>query len=210
VPTEVVARRPPSIPGLIGLVTGIVCLVVLSATPVQAQGPALSPELERVRTALEKYHDPYVAVRDGYFSTVGCVYYPRPGGTGQVAYSAGGMGIHFLNPQLIGPAPDPLRPQILIYEPDGDKFRLVAAEWFIPLATGIKERPALFGQPFDGPMEGHEPLLPKALHHYDLHVWLWKENPSGLFSATNPSVTCGGYGYSLGADAPHFVPHPRP
>jgi hypothetical protein len=100
-----------------------------------------------------------------------------------------------------------MRPPILIYEPDGDKLRLVAAEWFIPLATGIKERPSVFGRAFDGPMEGHEPLLPKVLHHYDLHVWLWKENPAGLFSPTNPGVTCTGYGYSLAEDAPHVVPH---
>lgn len=63
------------------------------------------------------------------------------------------------------PVPDPQRPQILIYEPVGDNLQLVAAEWFIPLATGIKERPSIFGQPFDGPMGGHHPLLPTDLHH---------------------------------------------
>jgi hypothetical protein len=173
----------------------------------RAERPAVSPELEKVRAALDKYHDPYVAIRDGYLSTVGCVHYPRPGGHGRIPYPAGGMGIHFVNPQLVGPVPDPMRPAILLYEPDGDKLRLVAAEWFIPLATGIKERPSVFGKPFDGPMEGHEPLLPQALHHYDLHVWLWKENPAGLFSPTNPRVTCGGYGYSLAEEAPPVVPH---
>ena len=71
-------------------------------------------------------------------------------------------------------------------EPDGDKLQLIAAEWLIPLATGIKERPSVFGRPFDGPMHGHEPLMPKDLHHYDLHVWLWKENPAGLFSPPIP------------------------
>jgi hypothetical protein len=188
------------------LLAGIGCVLVLTSSG-RAQGPALPPELERVRAALEKYQDPYVAVRDGYFSTVGCVHYPQPGGAGQVPYVAGGMGIHFLNPQLVGPVPDPMRPAILIYEPDGDKLRLIAAEWFIPLATGVKERPSVFGRPFDGPMEGHEPLLPKGLHHYDLHVWLWKENPAGLFSPTNPRVTCAGYGHALAEHAPHVVPH---
>ena len=150
----------------------------------QRPGPrtALPPELQKVRAALDKYQDPYVAVRDGYLSTVGCVHYPKPGGAGRVAYPAGAMGIHFLNAQLIGPVPDPMRPPILVYEPSGDTLKLVAAEWLIPLATGIKERPTLFGKPFEGPMMGHEPLMPAGLHHYDLHVWLWKENPSGLFS----------------------------
>lgn len=191
------------------LLAGIGCVLAFTSSG-RAQGPALPPELERVRAALEKYQDPYVAVRDGYFSTVGCVHYPQPGGAGQVPYVAGGMGIHFLNPQLVGPVPDPMRPAILIYEPDGDKLRLIAAEWFIPLATGVKERPSVFGRPFDGPMEGHEPLLPKGLHHYDLHVWLWKENPAGLFSPTNPRVTCAGYGQSLAEHAPHVVPHAHP
>jgi hypothetical protein len=141
----------------LALLLGLGCVLGWASSG-HAQGPALPPELERARAALEKYQDPYVAVRDGYFSTVGCVHYPHPGGTGRVPYPAGGMGIHFLNPQLIGPAPDPMRPPILVYEPDGDKLRLVAAEWFIPLATGIAERPVVFGQPFDGPMEGHETI----------------------------------------------------
>ena len=37
--------------------------------------------------------------------------------------------------------------------------------------------------PFDGPMLGHEPGMPI---HYDLHAWLWKQNPSGMFARWNP------------------------
>jgi hypothetical protein len=156
----------------------------------------LPQELVSVRQALEKYQDPIVAVRDGYFSTLGCVEYPT-----------GGMGIHFLNPAHIGPVPDPLHPQILVYEPVGDRLVLVAAEWFIPLATGVKEHPVLFGQRFDGPMEGHEPLLPAALHHYDLHVWLFKPNPAGVFHAVNPHVQCPKTGYTFMEHPPKSVPH---
>lgn len=185
--------------------------MLVAAPGVRAQAPELPPELQKVRAALEKYQDPYVAVRDGYFSTLGCVEYPKAGGgPGRLPYPAGGMGIHFLNPRLIGPVPDPMRPTILLYAPDGDKLRLVGAEWFIPLATGIKDRPQLFGRPFDGPMEGHEPLLPQDLHHYDLHVWLWVPSPGGLFSPTNPNVKCGKYGYTLSEEAPKVVPHPKP
>ena len=46
---------------------------------------------------------------------------------------------------------------------------------------------SLFGVPFDGPMLGHEPGMPK---HYDLHVWLYERNPAGLFAAWNPRVHC--------------------
>jgi hypothetical protein len=203
------AGRSFSVVGVI-LLTVAAFSVGLPAPADQAQAPALSPELERVRAAMAKYEDPVVAIHDGYFSTLGCIEFPRPAAPGHLPYPAGGMGIHFLNPQLIGPVPDPMRPQILLYEPVGDKLRLVGVEWFIPLATGVKDRPSIFGQPFDGPMEGHHPLLPAALHHYDLHVWLFKANPAGLFSPTNPSVTCGAYGYSFKEDAPRFVPHPKP
>jgi hypothetical protein len=198
-------RHAPILALLLGLGAVLACPVTG-----RAERPALPPELEQVRTALEKYQDPYVAVRDGYLSTVGCVYYRRPGGPGRVPYPAGGMGIHFVNVQLIGPTPDPMRPPILLYEPRGGKLRLVGAEWFVPLATGVKERPTLFGRPFDGPMEGHEPLLPQSLHHYDLHVWLWRANPQGLFSPTNPEVRCDGYDHALEEEAPHVVPHAKP
>jgi len=157
-----------------------------AAAQAESLAPKLSPELSAVRDSLAKYRDPVAAVRDGYFSTLGCV-----------RYANGGMGVHFLNPALIAPEIDPARPQILVYEPVGDRLELVAAEWFVPLATGVKQRPTLFGRGFDGPMAGHEPLMPEALHHYDLHVWLFKENPAGLFAATNPDVTCEGYAYDF-------------
>lgn len=107
-----------------------------------------------MRAALDKYRDPIVAVHDGYLSTLGCIEFPDAGAPGEVPYKAGGMGIHFFNGRLIGSELDPLRPQVLIYELDGDKLRLVAAEWFVPLSTGVKERPRLFGHPFGGPMAG--------------------------------------------------------
>src|SRR3954466_10483668 len=40
-----------------------------------ATAPGLTPELERVRSALDKYRDPIRAVHDGYFSSVGCIEY---------------------------------------------------------------------------------------------------------------------------------------
>ena len=167
----------------------------------------VSPELAKVRAALEKYQDPIVAVHDGYFSTLGCVEFPVKGAPGEVPYPAGGMGVHFFNVGLIGPETDPMKPQVLVYEPRGDKLVLVAAEWFVPLSTGIKERPKLFGQPFDGPMEGHHPLMPSAMSHYDLHVWLWKDNPAGMFSPTNPSLKCPKTGYTFQEKAPRIVTH---
>ena len=175
---------------LLAIAVAAAVLVALSP-PLLAQGAKkLAPELQRARDALDKYKDPIVAVHDGYWSTVGCVNFPKPGGHGTVPYKAGGMGVHFVNFALIGKPLDPLKPQILVYEPVGGKLQLVAAEWFVPLSPEVKERPRLFDQPFDGPMEGHHPLMPTALNHYDLHVWLWKDNPHGMFAPTNPNVKC--------------------
>lgn len=189
-----------------GALRSLAALLVAGALALGAAGsaaagsdawPELPPELAQVREALAKYQDPYVAVRDGYFSTVGCVVYPD-----------GAMGVHFINPQLIAPEPDPMKPQILIYEPGEDgELTLVGVEWFIPLATGVKERPEIFGVPFEGPMAGHEPLMPSELHHYDLHVWLFRENPKGLFHTVNPNVTCPDGPYRLPEEPPERVPH---
>ena len=119
----------------VALVGMIVATTVAHAQTKQTGQPSLPANLAATRAALDKYQDPVAAVRDGYFSTVGCVDYPKGNeGHGQMAYKPGGMGVHFLNPALIGPTLDSLRPQILIYEPVGNRLRLVAAEWFVPTA----------------------------------------------------------------------------
>ena len=96
----------------------------------------------------------------------------------------------FLNPGNIGPKLDPAKPQVLIYEPVGDKLVLTAAEWFVPVAVAGGTAPSIFGQTLAGPMDGHEPIMPASLRHYDLHVWLWKDNPRGVFTSTNAAVKC--------------------
>jgi hypothetical protein len=169
----------------------------------------LTPELTAARAGLEKYRDPVRAVHDGYMSLLGCIEYPRGAKEGSMQYAAGGMGVHFLNPQNLGPTLDPAKPQVLIYEPSGDSLKLVAAEWFMPAQLAGDTPPSIFGRALDGPMEGHKPLMPTGLHHYDLHVWLWKPNPAGLFSPTNPAVTCPNRAYTIREDAPGAVSHEK-
>jgi hypothetical protein len=79
---------------------------------------------------------------------------------------------------------------VLIYEPVGGKLKLVAAEWFMPVAVAGDKAPSILGQTLSGPMAGHEPIMPAELRHYDLHVWLWKNNPKGVFTSTNAAVKC--------------------
>jgi hypothetical protein len=193
------------------VVVMVAILTSWSHLPIAAQAQSgssvgLSPELEHARTALDKYKDPVAAVHDGYLSTVACVEYLKGShAEGMMHYAPGGMGVHFLNLQFIGPTLDPAKPQVLIYQPDGDRLRLAAAEWFVPVQAAGKTRPAIFGQELQGPMEGHVPVQPKGLHHYDLHVWLWKNNPAGTFSPTNPDVKCPKAGYSFAETAPKLV-----
>jgi hypothetical protein len=191
----------------IGIGLGAAGVVALTAQSANRATP-LPPDLAATRAALDKYRDPMQAIRDGYFSTVACIEY-RPAGKSaheHMQYKPGAMGVHFLNAANIGATLDSLKPQVLMYEPVGDKLVLVGAEWFVPVAVS-KDPPRIFGQTLQGPMEGHDPIMPAGLHHWDLHVWLWRENPSGVFSPTNPRVTCPrtGYGYSFDDAPPRIV-----
>jgi len=62
----------------------------------------------------------------------------------------------------------------------------VAVEYFGDAGAGAMA-PRLYGQTFDGPMAGHHPGMGV---HYDLHVWVWQDNPSGTFAQFNPDVSC--------------------
>ena len=190
------------------IAVGAILLLVAAPRLAVAQSATLSPELQSVRKLLDKYNDPIVAVHDGFYSSVGCISYPNGGGEGAMQYAPGAMGVHFLNMGNVGPKLDPSKPQVLIYEPVGDKLRLVAAEWFMPAELAGGKAPSVFGQELGGPMEGHKPLMPDGLHHYDLHVWLWKTNPEGVFSPTNPAVKCPKAGYSFEEAAPKMA-HPH-
>jgi hypothetical protein len=157
-------------------------LVVLVATLTAAASP--SDELQAVKAATARYHSFEQAQAAGYtIAGEPCV-----AGPGLAA-----MGIHAVNPALMGdPAINPMQPEILLYLPDANgRLELIGVEYFKVdadqnLATDA-DRPSIFGQPFDGPMPGHNPTMPI---HYDLHVWLWADNPAGLFAPFNPSLSC--------------------
>jgi hypothetical protein len=183
-------------------------LAASSGKAARAQQPSLTPELTAVRAQLDKYRDPIVAIYDGYLSSVGCIEYPKGASEGGMQYPKGGMGVHFLNFGFVGPTLDPAKPQVLIYEPVGDSLKLVAAEWFMPTDVAGSTTPSVFGKTLQGPMEGHQPLMPAGFHHWDLHVWLWKNNPEGVFAPTNPAIRCPAKGYSFAETAPKMV-HPH-
>jgi hypothetical protein len=160
-----------------------------ASTPAATPAP-MAADLQAARAALQKYSDPFTAIKDGYFSTLACIDFPKGATDGPIVYPPGAMGVHFLNTANIGPTLDPTKPQVLIYEPVGDKLVLAAAEWFVPVAAAGGTVPTIFGQQLAGPMDGHEPIMPASLRHYDLHVWLWKDNPRGVFTSTNSALKC--------------------
>jgi hypothetical protein len=177
---------------------------MLLAAAMLVPGTLQSQSLDSARAVLAKYRNPVTAVHDGYLSTVACLEYPVGGTLGDHQFAPGGMGVHFLNMGLIGAPLDPAKPQVLIYEPAGDSLVLVAAEWFVPVQVS-KEQPRIFGQAFEGPMHGHRPVMPEELHLWDLHVWLWRENPAGMFSPTNANVRCPDGRFTFRDDKPTLV-----
>ena len=164
----------------------VLAAVGLAAPTAQA---AESPDVDKAHAALkaahDKYMDPKVAVAAGFMATDECAVNPADGSV---------MGYHYVNPKLLAAPVDQAKPPILVYQPDGDgKRKLVAVEYFKPdadqnLATS-DDKPTLFGRGFDGPMEGHSPDMPK---HYDLHAWLWQDNPDGVLADWNPAGSCKG------------------
>jgi hypothetical protein len=89
---------------LLVLTFAVLTVVTMSAQAIPGTKPSvspMSPELQRVRAALEKYQDPVVAVHDGYLSTLACINFPNEAMPGHEQYAKGAMGVHFINEQLV-------------------------------------------------------------------------------------------------------------
>jgi hypothetical protein len=169
---------------IIGALLVLLASATAAAAVALAGDGALPPDVQDVRAAVARYHSFAQAESDGYTLRAGepCVHSPL-----------GTMGYHVANAALMADdAIDPLRPELLLYVADANgSLRRVGVEYWKRdrdgnLATA-DDRPSLFGQPFDGPMPGHNLTMPV---HYDLHVWVAEHNPSGLFAMFNPTLTC--------------------
>ena len=145
-------------------------------------------QLIDIKIATAKYHDYRVAEKEGFINTHEFASHPE----------LGGMGVHFIKPDRVGDAKlKATEPEVLLYQPTKKGgYKLIGVEYYVP-ATLTDKTPVLLGHNFDGPMLNHE-LDPSLLtdaqkndrnnQHYDLHVWVWKHNPSGLFAPFNPNV----------------------
>lgn len=172
---------------LVVVALALLLLAVLAGIAYAATGttnPQVLRDLARLRQATAKYHDVNAALADGFVPTPACVASPD-----------GGMGIHYIHPsRLMDPAINLLEPEILLYVESGNRLKLLGVEYFqgigapdTPIPNPAPPAAVILGRSLDGPMDAHEPGQPP---HYDLHVWLWQANPSGIFAPFNPNVSC--------------------
>ncbi|WP_194778530.1 hypothetical protein [Pararhodonellum marinum] len=147
--------------------------------------------LAQIRAATAKYHRFEVANADGY-ELDHCVQHPF----------LGSMGHHAINEDRIKPWVIPSEPGVLMYEPTRNgRLQLIGVEYLVPAEPWDEENdapPYLGNQVFDDHREmtlneKGEPVNAKGgppFPHYQLHVWLWKNNPSGMYFPFNPNVSC--------------------
>jgi hypothetical protein len=165
-----------------------VTVIVGSAVVVAGSGPQGSTsQLNEVRAATDAFHNLDIAMAAGYESFYLCT---DKRGTGA-------MGQHYVKGDLVAdPALDRLRPEVLVYEPRSDGgYQLVAVEYVVlkdawHKANGSKA-PRLFGRRLALVPAGNRYGLPDF---YEIHAWVWKANPRGMFNDWNPKVSCRGQG----------------
>lgn len=184
------------------------CLAASPTLQTSQPGPG-EPTLAEVRAATERFQDVNVALAEGYIrdpmnmcddaSMMG-----RPA-------ALGAMGVHYFRPDMLGVSgpPNPRvdgtgthtdfrNPSILIYEPQADgSLALVAVENLVFqkawAATGATQPPTFHGVAWDNMKDNPATPLDEAHMfepHFDRHVWVWRENPNGVFAPFNPAVDC--------------------
>ena len=102
------------------------------------------------------------------------------------------MGLHYVNmPLVLDGEIDPERPEIILYEPIGNgQARLTGADYLVFADAWDKKHssaPELMGQKFQQFEAPNRFGLPRF---YTLHVWAWKENPTGSFVNWNQRISC--------------------
>jgi hypothetical protein len=171
--------------------------------------PFSDPSLNTIRAASDRFRDVNVAIKEGYIRDPANMC-DAAEMMGKPA-SLGVMGIHYVRPDLLGitgpPSPrvdgtsthtDFMKPAVLIYEPQADQsLQLVAVENLVFIkaweAAGHKGPPTFQGVPYDKMVDDPATAVDEAHNfepHYDRHVWIYRDNPNGVFAQFNPNATC--------------------
>ena len=178
------------------------------AVSAPSPGPG-EPTLAEVRSATERFRNVEVALAEGYIRDPFdlCETADMMGRDA----SAGAMGVHYFRPDLLGvtapPSPrvdgtgthtDFRTPAILIYEPQQDGSMALVAVENLAFARSWREAghsapPTFHGVPYDtmtdDPATAHDEAHMFA-PHFDRHVWIYRDNPKGVFTPFNPAVSC--------------------
>jgi len=139
-----------------------------SLTAAQRKGVA------QLRQATTSFHSLAAAKTAGYTNQ-----FPA----GCAASPAGVQGYHFLNESLVDAQIDLLKPELVMYEPQPDgSMTLIGVDYIVPFDQWTSsEAPTLLGVPF---------MRNEPLGVWALHIWAWRDNPSGMFAMWNPKASC--------------------
>lgn len=154
----------------------------LTSVSVQHNNSAEATQLVELRQLTARFHNFEAAKAAGYETQI----------TPCWEHAAhGGQGYHWGNVALIDATADLLNPELLMYEPQaGGGGKLIGVEYVVPLAaweaaghnlSDPNDVPELLGQKFT--RHSFLPIL-------KLHIWLWANNPAGMFADWNPKVSC--------------------
>jgi hypothetical protein len=170
---------------------------ILLASALTGSAAAGQTDLQKAQAGTAQFHDISVAGDAGYGQP------PSPAPLHFCISSldnTGAMGFHYINGANLNNITDPARPGVLVYAPDKHgRLHLAALEyvifqsvWFADHAANTM--PEMFGQPMMA-NNGERFQIPPF---FALHVWLFQDNPSGLFAPFNPNVSCDSASASAG------------
>jgi hypothetical protein len=177
------------LPRRLGCLTAAIVLGACSAQPANDAIPGdASPEraatengalvddnIARIRDATIRFQSLDSAVEAGY---------SREGGRCIEHQPHGAMGYHHVNRTLLDDRIEIEKPEMLVYEKMPDStYRLNGVEYIVPFSVWeeTREPPTVMGQALK-PSE--------QLGIWYRHVWVWRDNPSGMFEDWNPLVKC--------------------
>ncbi len=171
---------------LIAVASTLLSLLAAVVPTAATAGPA-GETVTNVRDATAGFSDPAAALAAGYdlltdAADIVCI--DQPG--------SGAMGIHYVKGTLVQAGKiDAARPQALVYQrTDDGRLQLAGVEYVVLQAewdAAHTAPPSLFGVKFALTIAENRYGLPPF---YSLHAWVWKDNPTGMFSMWNPSVSC--------------------
>jgi hypothetical protein len=160
--------------GIVAACADDTTLAPASGTPAQVRGTTVDAAIATLRRVTARYQDLNVAIADGFVLLHPCEERPDEGPVGTVY-------VHM--DRLLDGVIDPESPDALIYEPKKHgRHKLVGVEFAMPYALWNEPTPPQFlGETFQPEDE---------FGVYALHIWIWRNNPEGLFAESNPHVTC--------------------